>query len=123
MISYLCARGDAIADHNKEEKDRINVDLTKFVRENAENFINPTQVFFMLEQCDAIDWCHNKGSVELYGAEAKIKEAFAPSEIVYENRSFSNAGRGLKAIAIAFILCAIFLITTIITGKIREAVF
>ena len=97
--------------------------MTEFVRKNAENFIHPTQCFIMLEQCDAIDYCHDKGVVELFGEDTKIREAFAPSEIIYENRSFSRAGRGLKAVVIFFVLCGIFLITAWITGQIRDTVY
>jgi hypothetical protein len=77
----------------------------------------------MLEQCDAIDWCHDEEIIELYGEETKLKEAFAPSEIIYENRSYTNATRGVKAFVILIILAIIFLITAFITGVIRDTVY
>jgi hypothetical protein len=123
MIDFLCARGKAIQDQDKVKKDQINIDMTNYVRKNADNFLNPTQVFIMLEQCDAIDWCHNEEIVELYGDETKLKEAFAPSEIIYENRSYTNATRGVKAFVILIILAIIFVITAYITGFIRDLVF
>jgi hypothetical protein len=97
--------------------------MTDYVRKNADNLLNPTQVFIMLEQCDAVDYCHEEEIIELYGDETKLKEAFAPSEIIYENRSYSNAGRGVKAFIILIFLAIIFIITAYITGFIRDLVF
>ena len=45
------------------------------------------------------------------------------SEIIYENRSYSDAGRGVKAFIILIFLAIIFIITAYITGFIRSLVF
>jgi hypothetical protein len=42
MINFLSERGEAIQNQDKKKRDQINIEMTKFVRENADNFLNPT---------------------------------------------------------------------------------
>ena len=42
MIDYLSERGEAIQNLDKEKKDKINVEMTDYVRKNADSFLNPT---------------------------------------------------------------------------------
>jgi hypothetical protein len=82
--------------------------LTEFVKNNKDDLNTPKEAFVIFEQPDAYDFVLKKDTIPLFGELSPVLEAPSPSNLIFENRDFSESQRLPLYIVIIVVVMLLF---------------
>lgn len=127
LINLLKARGAAIKYEKYDMMREINKKIDDLKTKNLEKYTRPVSAFLTFENEEGLNRCLNYSETvedpqyekykEFLGEEIQVDEASEPTDIIWENRSFTQwerLKRSLIVIGIVFLLlCASFVVVFI----------
>ena len=99
--------------------------LTEFVKNNKDDLNTPKEAFVIFEQPDAYDFVLKKDTIPLFGELSLVLEAPSPSNLIFENRDFSESQRLPLYIVIIVVVMLLFssvVFTSLFIQKTAKAV-
>jgi hypothetical protein len=91
------------------------------VQSNKDNLNTPKEAFIIFEQSDAYDYVLDKPTIPLFGENSPVIEAPSPSNLIFENRDFSESQRLPRIIGIFFMVNILFAIVIFISLYIQKS--
>jgi hypothetical protein len=78
------------------------------VKNNKDSLNTPKEAFVIFEQSEAYDFVLKKDTIELFGEDSPVLEAPSPSNLIFENRDFSESQRFPLYIGIVIVVMLLF---------------
>ena len=129
MIKLLKQRGNQIKEGNFKKVAAIEEEINNLKQENIEDYTRPVFAFITFLQEGGYEAAKNfSGQATLLGAKVEITEAPEPTDIIWENRHFTEQQRKvnlrkvifsatLQLIASLIVITLLKMLTMMVTSK------